>query len=67
MLQQEITADRVLKVVQAHPDCTLDEVTQELKEINWSDVFLAVDSLSRSGHLRLTQSSFGLTTTLRVP
>jgi hypothetical protein len=67
MLQQETTTDQVLEVVRAHPDCTLDEVTEKLPKLHWSDVFVAVDNLSRSGHLRLTQRNLGLTTTLSLP
>jgi hypothetical protein len=38
-----------------------------LQEVYWSEVFLEVERLSRLGQLRLIQSSFGLTTTLRLP
>lgn len=58
--------DSVLDAVRAHPDCTLEELTQCLQELNWSEVFLEVDSLSRSGRLRLTQSGAGFLTKIRV-
>jgi hypothetical protein len=67
MLQQGTIGDRILDVVRANPDCTLEEVTRQLPELYWSDVFLEVERLSRLGHLRMIQSSLGLTTTLRLP
>lgn len=67
MLQQGTTDYQILEVVRAHPDCTLEEVTQKLPTLHWSDVFVAVEFLSRSGHLRLTQRDLELTTTLSLP
>lgn len=58
--------DSVLDAVRAYPDCTLEELTQRLQELNWSEVFLEVDRLSRSGQLRLTQSGDGFLTKLQV-
>ena len=65
-MQQTTIGDRVLEVVRANPGCTLETVTQQLQDVSWSDVFLEVDRLSRSGNLRLFQSRFGLTTTIDV-
>jgi hypothetical protein len=67
MLQQGTVGDQILDVVRANPDCTLEEVTRQLSELYWSEVFLEVERLSRLGQLRLIQSSLGLTTTLRLP
>jgi hypothetical protein len=67
MLQHGTIGDRILDVVRANPDCTLEEVTRQLPELYWSDVFLEVERLSRLGHVRIIQSSLGLTTTLRLP
>ena len=67
MLQQATIGDRILKIVRTNPDSTLEEVTRQLPELYWSDVFLEVDRLRRSGQLQLAQSSLGLTTTLRLP
>lgn len=67
MLQQATIGDRILEIVRANPDSTLEEVTRQLSELYWSDVFLEVERLRRSGQLQLTQSSLGLTTTLRLP
>jgi len=65
-MQQTTIGDRVLEMVRASPGCTLEAVTQQLQDVSWSDVFLEVDRLSRSGNLRLFQSRFGLTTTIDV-
>jgi hypothetical protein len=48
--------DQILEVVKANPGCTLDELILSLSGLSWSDVFLEVDRLSRSGQLRLTKS-----------
>lgn len=66
MLQLGTIGDRILEIVRANPDCTLEAVTRQLPELYWSDVFLEVERLRRSGQLQLTQSSLGLTTTLRL-
>ena len=66
MLQQGTIGDRILEIVRVTPECTLEEVTRQLSELYWSDVFLEVERLRRSGELELTQSSLGLTTTLRL-
>ena len=68
MLQQVTTiGDQILEVMKAHPDCTLEEVIHQLPEWDWLEVFLEVDRLNRKNRLRLSQSSLGLTTTLRLP
>jgi hypothetical protein len=66
MLRQGIAADQILEVVRSRPDCTLDELILSLSGLSWSEVFLEVDRLSRSGQLRLTKSGSGFTTTLRA-
>lgn len=66
-MQQGTVANQILEVLKTHPECTLEELTQCLQDVDWLDVFLEVDRLSRFGQLRLSQSSLGLTTTLRVP
>ena len=66
-MQQGSVANQILEVMKARPECTLEELTQRLQELHWSDVFLEVDRLRRSGQVRLSQSGLGLTTTLRVP
>ena len=67
-LRSQLTiGNRVLEVVRANPGCTVEAVTQQLQDVSWTDVFIEVDRLRRSGNLRLFQSRFGSTTTLRLP
>jgi hypothetical protein len=66
MLQQATIGDRILELVKEIPDCTLEEVTQAFSELHWSDVYLEVDRLSRSGYVRLIQDNVQFTTTLRL-
>jgi hypothetical protein len=56
MLKQDSVANQILEVVKAHPGCGLDELTTLLPDVSWSEVFVEVDRLSRSGQLRLTRS-----------
>jgi hypothetical protein len=66
-LQQATIGERIVDLVRANPDCTLDELMEQLPDLNWSDVFLEVDRLNRSGHLRLIQDNLvRFTTTLRL-
>ena len=39
MLQQGTTGDRILEIVRAGPDCTLEEVTPQLPELYWAEYF----------------------------
>lgn len=66
MLQQAFLGDQILDVVRANPGCTLDELILSLPGVSWSEVFLEVDRMSRSGQLQLTQNSARMVTTLRV-
>ena len=63
---EEIIADQILHVVIASPECTLEELTLQLRELHWSDIFFEVERLRKSGRIQLTQSSLGWTTTLRA-
>jgi len=68
MLSQATISDRILEVVRANPDCTLDEVAQQLPDLPWSDVFIEVDRLNRLGRLRLIQHiSLRSTSSLHLP
>jgi len=74
MLEQETSAmrpqatigERILELVRANPDCTMEDVMQQLPELSWSDVFLEVERLVRVGQLRLIQNSLLLAITLRL-
>ena len=47
---------RILEIVKAHPGCGLDELTSLLPDFSWSEIFVEVDRMSRSGQLRLTRT-----------
>jgi hypothetical protein len=67
MLQETTIRHRILEQVKAHPDCTLEEVAQQFPELPWFDVYIEVERLSRSNHLRLTHKSVLSTIILRLP
>jgi hypothetical protein len=50
---------RVLRLVRKEKMCDLDELILECTSYSWTDVFLEVDQLSRSGKLRLLSSKAG--------
>lgn len=56
MLNQRSVSSQILETVKAHPGCGLDELTSLLPDFSWSEVFVEVDRLSRSGQLRLTRT-----------
>ena len=55
MLNQGV-AKQILEVVKAHPGCGLDELTSFLPDFSWSEIFVEVDRMSRSGQLRPTRT-----------
>lgn len=67
MLQHATISDQILEVVKANPDCTLEEVAQQFPDPDWFDVYIEVERLSRSGHLRLIHKSVLSTIILRLP
>jgi hypothetical protein len=66
MSQPVAIADRIIHTVRGIPDCSLEELVNRLSDLSWSEVFLEVDRLRRSGQLLLTQSGVKFTTTLHV-
>ena len=67
MLSAAPIGDRVLEVVRTNPDCTLDEVVQQLPDVHWSDVFMEVDRLNRLGRLRMVHSISLRVTSICIP
>ena len=67
MLSELAIGDRILEVVRTNPDCSLDEVVQQLPDLLWSDVFMEVDRLNRLGRLRLIQNVSLEATSMYVP
>ena len=66
MSQQLTVTDRIIQMVRSTPDCSLEELTHNLSDLSWSEVFLEVDRLSRSGQLILTRSGVRFMTSLRA-
>jgi hypothetical protein len=52
-------AAQILQLVKAKPGCGLDDLIEGLPGVQWSDVFIEVDRLSRSGELRVTKPKVG--------
>jgi hypothetical protein len=50
---------QVLRIVRKQKVCDLDELILECTSYSWTDVFLEVDELSRSGQLRLISKEAG--------
>ena len=65
-MQPATIGDQILEAVRANPDCTLDQLIFKVSGASWSEVFLEVDRMSRSGQLRLTKSSLGMRATLQA-
>lgn len=59
MVVQETVTNQILNAVRKAPDCTLEELMQNFQDLDWCKVFLEVDRLSRSGHLRLMSRGAG--------
>ena len=49
----------VLSVLQQRGTQTLDQIGKLLPEVNWAQLFLAIDRLSRSGKISLWSPGFG--------
>lgn len=48
---QSIIEDAVIDILDQTGPCTIDEVVQSLPPHDWSEVFFAVDTMSRDGRL----------------
>lgn len=49
----------VLSVLMEHGERSLDELGQSLPEMNWAQLFLTIDKLSRSGKICLHRAKDG--------
>jgi hypothetical protein len=56
---QSYLRKQVLRIVRKQKACDLDELILECTSYSWTDVFLEVDQLSRSGELRLLSKKAG--------
>jgi hypothetical protein len=60
MLQEKPSIDEwVLGALQQHGTQTLDQIGKLLPGVNWAQLFLAIDRLSRSGKISLWSPGFG--------
>jgi hypothetical protein len=50
---------RIFRIVRKNKMCDLDELILECTSFSWTDVFLEVDQLSRSGELHLLSKNTG--------
>jgi hypothetical protein len=60
MVQEKPSIDEwVLSTLQQHGTQTLDQIGKLLPEVNWAQLFLAIDRLSRAGKISLWSPGFG--------
>jgi hypothetical protein len=60
MVQEKPSIDEwVIGVLHQHGTQTLDQIGKLLPEVNWAQLFLAIDRLSRSGKISLWSPGFG--------
>ena len=50
--------ERIGEILQSTGPCTLDEVVTYLPNLSWSEVFVAVDQMSRDGRVSLRQVGY---------
>ena len=55
-LEPQSMEDRILRIVNERATLTLDQLVEHMSASNWAPAFLAVDRLSRSGHIRLRRT-----------
>jgi len=53
MARSATSVNLIMKAIAHHPGCGLDELVTICPDLTWNQVFLEVDRLSRTGHLRL--------------
>src|SRR5688500_4611211 len=60
MVQEKPSIDEwVLGALKQHGTQTLDQIGKLLPEVNWAQLFLAIDGLSRSGKISLWSPGVG--------
>ena len=67
MIRTDISVeDAVVEVLESTGPCCLDDLTMRFPNHDWSDIFLAVDQMSRDGRLVL-QRIHGLGYQVSIP
>jgi hypothetical protein len=56
----------ILEVLASGETLTLEQVIAEVPELSWSQLFQAVDALSRHGHIALRRRGFQYELSLRT-
>ena len=62
MAQQTIAEDHVIDMLYRAQVCDMDEIMTHCSDLRWSQVFLAIDRLSRRGAIRLVPRGRGMYT-----
>jgi hypothetical protein len=57
--QQSSIADQIFLALQDTSNCPLDELVLNLPRFRWSQIFLAVDRLRRTGQVQVTALGVG--------
>jgi hypothetical protein len=59
MSPQNRADHRVLEVIVRSPGILLDQIVDECSDLTWSQVFLAIDRLSREGTITMSPKGLG--------
>lgn len=63
--RDEISQERVFMTLLAHArSFTIEEILEQLPTLTWSEIFLAIDALSRRGDIALYRHGFTYTVEL---
>lgn len=60
MATQGTITEVILDAIAQHPGCLIEELTQTCPAVTWNQVFVAIDQLSRTGHVQLRLEGRGL-------
>jgi hypothetical protein len=60
MTHETTVADQIVEVVSRSPGCLIEELVFACPGLDWNQVFLEVDRLSREGRVLLTTKGPGL-------
>lgn len=60
MMGNHGAAERILQILSQTPECLLDQLVGACPNHTWSQVFLAVDRLSRGGNIWLANRGPGI-------
>ena len=55
MFTSSTLRESILAILQTTPKCDMDELVSECSGFSWSEIFIELDRLSRSGEVRITK------------